>query len=259
VTAAIIVADRLERRGAMEQTRRKRVLNAGSGPASRERLREFFPSIEFLEVRMDIDPATRPDLVGSFADMRELVADASFEAVWSSHSLEHLHAHEALPALAEFRRVLRADGFAVVTCPDVAAVAKLLTEHDLDHVAYTSPAGPIRIHDMLYGHGPSVEAGRAHMAHKTGFTAARLGRLATQAGFAEARVYEGGQYDLWAALLTPETDRRELARRFAKTRIAGLFDLDEGEFEDDERAGGWQSHVRRRVNPAPRSAGTMAR
>ncbi len=118
----------------MDITRKKRVLNAGSGAAAAARLREFFSVSDYDEVRLDIDASVKPDLVGSFAGMRGQIADASFDAVWSSHSLEHLHAHEAPVALAEFRRVLRADGFAIITCPNVAAAARLLETQDIEEV-----------------------------------------------------------------------------------------------------------------------------
>ncbi len=233
----------------MDITRKKRVLNAGSGAAAAARLREFFSASDYDEVRLDIDASVKPDLVGSFAGMRGQIADASFDAIWSSHSLEHLHAHEAPVALAEFRRVLRADGFAIITCPNVAAAARLLETQDIEEVVYHSAAGPIRILDILYGHAPSIEAGRLHMAHRTGFTSARLGRLAAQAGFFETRVLEGDDFDLWAALLMPRADCSELARRFAATVVAGLFREELAATLEEPAPERPRSHVRRRVNP----------
>ncbi len=146
---------------------------------------------------MDIDPRNAPDYVASI--------------FWSSHCIEHLHDHEVLPALREFKRILREDGFAIVACPSMDAIAKLLVSEDIESVAYLSPAGPIRLLDMVFGHSRSIEAGHVHMTHKTGFTADRLGRLATNAGFAETRVLEGEHYDLWAALLMPKAEPPELA------------------------------------------------
>jgi SAM-dependent methyltransferase len=234
----------------MGEAGKKRLLNAGSGPAASVRLWEFFSASDYDEVRLDIDASVKPDLVSSFCDMRNQVADGSFDAVWSSHSLEHLHAHEAPIALAEFRRVLRADGFAIITCPNVAAAARLLETEDIEHVVYHSAAGPVRILDILYGHAHSIESGRVHMAHHTGFTAARLGRLAAHAGFVEARVLEGDDFDLWAALLMPHADCAELARRFAATGIASLFCENPAAALEDPVLERPRSHVRRRLNPA---------
>jgi len=198
-------------------------LNAGSGNVRTGPLHPAFADPSWREIRIDIDARTGPDLVGSISDMRGVVADARFDALWSSHSVEHLYDHDVLPAFGEFKRVLRADGFAIITCPDIAAVARLLANDDIETVVYKSPAGPIRILDMLYGHARSIESGHVYMAHKTGFTAERLGRLATQAGFAEARVLQGEHYDLWAAFLMPDVDSAEMARQFAGTNLAPLF------------------------------------
>jgi SAM-dependent methyltransferase len=207
----------------MDNSLARRVLNAGSGPAGNKSLHAAFDQSLWTEVRIDIDPRNKPDFVGSVCDMRTVIKDASFDAVWSSHCVEHLHDHEVLPALREFRRILRDDGFAVVSCPNIEAIAKSLVSEDIESVAYLSPAGPIRLLDMVFGHGPSIEAGRVHMTHKTGFTADRLGRLATRAGFAEARVLEGEHYDLWAALMMPKAEPSLLAAFFEGTNVAALF------------------------------------
>jgi len=69
--------------------------------------------------------------------------------------LEHLHAHESAIALAEFRRMLQADGFVIITCP-VCRAARMLEVEDIEHVAYHSPAGPSGILDILYGHARSI-------------------------------------------------------------------------------------------------------
>jgi predicted SAM-dependent methyltransferase len=206
----------------MERERAKLMLNAGSGAAAGPVREAFDPSV-WQEVRIDLDPETGPDLVGSIADMRGLAEDKSFDAVWCSHCLEHLYDHQTLPALREFRRILADDGFAIISCPDLEAVAKQVVSEDVESVAYLSPAGPIRLLDMIFGHSVSVENGHAHMAHKTGFTADRLGRLAMKAGFAEARVRKGENYDLWAALRMPGADLTALASLFEGDPIAGLF------------------------------------
>jgi hypothetical protein len=43
-----------------------------------------------------------PDIVGTMTDM-SAVADASVDALFSSHNIEHLYPHEVPVALAEFR------------------------------------------------------------------------------------------------------------------------------------------------------------
>ncbi len=206
------------------------VLNAGAGPRGSHGLQSHFAPPAWHEVRLDIDPATSPDVVGSLTDMRALFGDGSFDAVWSSHSLEHLYGHEVVAALAEFRRVLKPDGFAVVTCPDIETVAQALVDHGIDWQAYEAPVGPVRVHDMLFGHGPSIAAGNTFMAHRTGFTQHRLGTLATEAGFGEVRVGRGDAYDLWAILAMPDCDADAL---FATVRTSNLSFL----FPDRNRDG----------------------
>jgi len=71
---------------------------------------------------LDIDPSVAPDIVGTMTDM-SAVATASIDAIFSSHNIEHLYPHEVPIALAEFLRVLKDDGFAVVTCPDLRSQA----------------------------------------------------------------------------------------------------------------------------------------
>ena len=61
------------------------------------------------------------------------------------------------------------------------------------------------------------------MTHKTGFTADRIGRLATNAGFAEARVIDGEIHDLWAALMMRNANLSELAALFDGASIRALF------------------------------------
>jgi len=206
----------------MNTARIKEILNAGSGPVRPGPPHPAFPTSEWREIRVDIDPCNAPDLVCSFSNMREVVADGRCDALWSSHSIEHLSDHEVLPTFKEFKRVLRDDGFAVVTCPNMTLIAKALIEEDIESVAYVSPAGPIRLLDIIYGHAKSIEAGKGFMAHRTGFTAERLGRVAAAAGFAEARVLEGDAFDLWAVLFMPGADRSEIRRQFSGTNISAL-------------------------------------
>jgi len=200
----------------------KRLLNAGSGPTNGATHRGFDQSI-WKEVRIDIDPLNAPDLVGSVSDMRAVVEDESFDAIWSSHCIEHLYDHEVLPALREFRRILRTDGFAIISCPNLEAIAKQVVSKDIESVAYLSPAGAIRFLDMIFGHSRSIETGHVYMTHKTGFTSERLGRLAVRAGFTEARVLEGDNLDLWAALMMPKAEAPALEALFEDTNIASLF------------------------------------
>lgn len=198
------------------------VLNVGSGPPGANRLHAAFRKDGWREVRLDIDPSVEPDVVSDMTDMRAKVADASFDALWSSHNIEHLAAHDVANALGEWTRVLADDGFALVTCPDIEAVARLVVEKGLDAVAYQSPAGPITARDMLWGHGASIAAGHGFMAHRTGFCAQSLGEAALDAGFAEVRVAKT-PFALWALCLMPDADARRIEALFTDTPEGALF------------------------------------
>jgi SAM-dependent methyltransferase len=188
----------------------KRVLNAGSGPYSPKKLHAVFQGWD--EVRLDIDPRAKPHLVSSITDMKAVIPEPAYDAIWCSHNIEHLYAHEVKPAFLEFRRVLKPGGFALITCPDIEAVAKLIVSGGFETPAYMSPAGPVAALDMVYGYSPSIEQGNVFMAHNTGFTAERLGNLLVDSGFREAWTTKGKIYDLWAVALMPEADGPSIQR-----------------------------------------------
>lgn len=188
----------------LRMTGRKHLLHVGCGMATKERLPLCFQTGDWNEIRVDINPAVKPDIVASLTDM-SVVRDGTIDAVWSSHSLEHLEDFQVPIALAEFRRVLKPGGFALITLPDLEFVAKLVSDGKADNVLYTSPAGPITPIDMMFGHKKSIANGNHFMAHRTGFTAQRLKNKLADAGFAEVRVLPGKSYDLWAVAVVGST------------------------------------------------------
>lgn len=189
-----------------------RVLNVGCGVPGQQRLHAVFHDPYWRQVRLDIDPAVQPDLVGDMTDMRRIIASASFDAVWSSHNIEHLYDYQAPQALAEFRRILKPHGFAIINCPDTLSIARHIVQFGLESTAYVSNAGPISPLDMLFGFGKAISGGNTYMAHRTGFTAERLKRLLTDAGFADCWVTSDGRFDLWAVALMEAADAGNLRR-----------------------------------------------
>ena len=175
-----------------------------------------FLTDEWEEVRLDIDPNVMPTVVGSITDMQSLFEPGSFDAVWSSHTLEHLFAHEVSDALRQFKRVLNAGGFALIFCPDLESVAQQLLQHGADHVAYVSQAGPITALDMLYGHVASISRGRHYMAHNTGFTADRLGNLLLEAGFPTVNVRRDDQFEICALAFAEDADQDRIQSELAE-------------------------------------------
>ncbi|KQX22750.1 hypothetical protein ASD39_07550 [Sphingomonas sp. Root50] len=173
----------------------KDVLHVGCGRATIEKMTPGFQR-DWREIRFDIDPGVEPDIVGTTTDM-EAVADGSVDAVYSSHNIEHVYAHQVKQVLGEFRRVLKPDGFLVVTCPDIQPVARFVAEGKLTEPLYISPAGPISALDILYGHGKAIENGQEYMAHRTAFTVNTLGAAMRSAGFRTTGIRKYG-LELWA-------------------------------------------------------------
>ena len=193
----------------------KTFLHVGCGPKRKDRTTPGFNTPEWHEQRLDIDESVNPDIVGTMTDM-SAVADASVDAIFSSHNIEHLYPHEVPVALAEFKRVLKDDGFVIVTCPDLQSVCALIAEDKLTEPAYTSPAGPIAPLDILYGHRPPMARGNLYMAHRCGFTQKVLTGTLQAAGFATVASMRRGHpcYDLYAVATRsamPENELRALA------------------------------------------------
>ena len=162
-------------------------LHVGSGEKRKDRTTPAFGRPEWSEIRLDIDVGVAPDIVSDMTDM-SAVASEAVEALFSSHNIEHLYIHQVPGALAEFRRVLKPDGFAVILCPDLQAMAALIAEDKLHEPAYQSRAGGITPHDTLYGLGRLIAEGHTYMAHRCGFTQSSLMRALMDAGFARAAV-----------------------------------------------------------------------
>lgn len=178
------------------------VLHVGCGPYNPKKLHAAFRKPGWRELRLDINAEVKPDIVSSMLSM-PMLATASVDAVWSSHNLEHLYAHEVPVALAEFQRVLKPGGLALITLPDLQKVAELVAADKLEDMAYMSPAGPIAPLDTIYGHGASIARGNTYMAHNTGFTAKTLAAALGRAGFARVEVKRGNSFDLWAVAYKP--------------------------------------------------------
>jgi hypothetical protein len=194
----------------MAESQIKTFLHVGCGPVHKENTTAEFSSDNWRELRFDIDANVNPDYVGTMTDM-SAIKDSFVDAIYSSHNIEHLYAHEVAQALSEFKRVLNEDGFLIVTCPDLQEVAKLVAEDKLTEVAYTSPAGPITPLDILYGFRASVAQGNTHMAHRCGFTATALRGTLVAAGFASvATMRRPAAYDLWAIASIPKLSEERL-------------------------------------------------
>jgi len=178
------------------------LLNAGCGPAEHSVLPSFFGT--WRQIRVDVNPANKPDILTSIVDL-SMIEDGAVQAVWSSHCIEHLFAHEVPRALAEFHRVLGARGFACIRVPDLQAIAQWIATDRLDEVIYDSAAGPVTAHDMVWGYSPAIAGGDLAMAHRCGFTPTSFLRRLGAAGFAEIALRRLSNLELMALALRTES------------------------------------------------------
>ena len=193
-----------------------RWLNVGCGPRGSGLQPPGLQAAGWQEVRLDADPAVHPDVV---APAHELwgVESGSVDAVFSSHCIEHLYLDQAMPALREWRWVLRPDGWLLLVCPDLQAAAEMVAQDRLFDVAYAG----IRPYDIIFSHQGLVAQGRAQghsfMEHKSGFTLSTLRALVNEAGFpVHAGMRLRQRFELWLlASNAPrsEDEMRALARQ----------------------------------------------
>lgn len=147
-----------------------------------------------------MDAACQPDLVASVTDMAA-IPSGYVDALWTTHCVEHLYAHEIGQAFAEFYRILADDGFACVIVPDLQAIGELLATDRLHEVIYESPAGPVTPHDMIYGFGPAIGRGQTTMAHRCGFTPSLMLQRLNEVPFEELVVRRRPSLELAAVAL----------------------------------------------------------
>lgn len=142
----------------------------------------------FDEVRVDIEPETKPHFVRDMLDLHDI---GTFDAVYSCHNLEHLYPYQVPRALAEFRRVMNPGAALIIMVPDLEDVkpdTRMLQNCDL---------GPICGLDMFYGHHAVMEA-QPYMAHHCGFIQETLTDTLKEAGFENVQVERLGNYNLFA-------------------------------------------------------------
>jgi hypothetical protein len=175
----------------------KLLLHVGCGPSNISHIPVAgFQEPGWRELRLDLDASVYPDIEGSMTDMYA-VSTGLVDAVYSSHSIEHLIWHEVPKALAEFLRVLNDTGFVVITCPDVQALAVMVEQDRLLEPLYEAFAGPVTTFDILYGYRPVLEK-NPWMAHRSGFTFTTLVGVLREAGFPSiAGFRRPALFDMW--------------------------------------------------------------
>ncbi len=148
------------------------ILHAGCGG---EYLPPWFP-IKGEEIRLDAnaDVKPTPDIVATIENLGDI---GPFDGVYSCHTLEHLHWHDAMLALREFHRVLKPGGSVYIVVPDVEDIKPDDTVHYV-----TAHGAPITGLDILFGYR-EYSWKNPWMMHRCGFMASTLLSAMEHAGF----------------------------------------------------------------------------
>jgi SAM-dependent methyltransferase len=178
----------------------KTVLHVGCGSKVNKPPAEFGA---YREIRLDCNRMVEPDIVASVVAM-PMIEDETYDGVFASHVLEHLYAHEAAMAVAEFFRVLRVGGKVLIQVPDLQTIGGRLACDRADEAIYHSAIGYITPLDMLYGHRGSIGAGNLFMGHRMGYTQSVLVKALRHAGFDGIEVDRGVEYELKVRAVKPE-------------------------------------------------------
>ena len=165
---------------------------------------------EFDQLLLDIDPAVNPDVLCDARQMHRKLSADQFDVVYCSHNLEHYYEHDVMKVLQSFWHVLKDGGMLNLRVPDIGAVMRSVADKnlDIDDVLYQSPAGPIRVLDVLYGWSAQIErSGVDFFAHKTGFTVKSLTAKVQSAGFVDVYMAtENLEILIWAFKNRPRAD-----------------------------------------------------
>jgi hypothetical protein len=161
-------------------------------------------------INIDVRPTVATDIVTPAWNLTQF-SDNSVSLIYSRHMIEHLEPGEALQSLADWHRVLSADGLLHIICPDLMFHARQLigqststiTSNQFNHAM----AG-------FYGWKKADRGGAEFDAHRWGYTCESLTRALLDVGFVDVRRnLEGPDSEPWHLNLT--------ARKFKQTGYAG--------------------------------------
>ena len=188
----------------------RKFLHVGCGYDRNERSISALMDPSWTEVRLDIDADTQPDIVDSLPDLAKVESD-SFDLIYSSHNIEHLYSYQVPLALRSFLRVLKDDGLAIITCPDIQSLGEKIAKGDIESELYMSRAGPISVVDVLFGFRQSIHEGSHYMAHHMGFTQASFEKYIGEAGFGSmVALRRPARFDIWILATKKAKTQQEL-------------------------------------------------
>ena len=169
---------------------KKKFLHVGCGKKRKDSTTSIFNTDQWEEYTLDIDSSCNPTFIGTMTDLN-MIADESFDAIYSSHNIEHLYIHEAIEAVKEFRRVLKKSGYVMIICPDLISTCEEIVKRGPYEPLYyvQQKNGEISDElyvsgiDILYGWRPELQNGNYYMAHNSAFSESGLISLFQQNNF----------------------------------------------------------------------------
>ncbi len=187
----------------------KTFLHVGCGDERRKKTPFAQAGEDWRETTLDVDPASRPDILGSMTSLAGVAAHG-FDAVYASHSFESLYPFEVPVALAEFKRVLKPEGFVLIVCRDQQAEGPAVGDGKASNPAPAPSAGrgttPMNI---TVGLPPVLGGGPNFTARRVGYTQETLSAELTRAGFAlgAAGRRTAPYHELWViAFVSPQPE-----------------------------------------------------
>lgn len=163
------------------------LLHLGSSTLGRLDTPQLFHGDEWTHVRVDSDPNTKPDVITNMVTLEGVNTHA--DAIYASHSFEHLHPFDADRALETWRKVLVPSGLVVLHIPDLESAADAIVKGFADTPLYVSDAGPITPLDIIFGFRSFTETPEPGMRHAWGYTKDSLSKKLAEHGFAGVNVY----------------------------------------------------------------------
>lgn len=169
---------------------KKKFLHVGCGKKRKDSTTNVFNTDEWKEYTLDIDPSCDPNFIGTMTDL-SMIDDETFDAIYSSHNIEHLYIHEAIEAVKEFRRVLKQDGYVMIICPDlISTCEEIIKKGPYEPLYYVKQSNGevskdiyVSGIDILYGWRPALQNGNYYMAHNSAYNESGLINLFRQNNF----------------------------------------------------------------------------
>ncbi len=135
---------------------------------------------------VNVQDGPNVDYLGDVTEIASQFADASVDAIYASHILEHLGYDKALPeTLSQLARILKPDGKFYIAVPDLGVLSRLFAHPKADL--------SMRFHLMRIIFGGRTDPYDVHVA---GFDQEILGMFLSRAGFKRMeRVKAFGLFD----------------------------------------------------------------